>query len=93
MPTLLASCSFCGCLIVFICLSLCCLGLDVHLTVSVPEFTYLLYIPRFSLKAFLVLAKKIFKCFLPYMGMAAILFNGAKLLKQTDNIPSTKGPM
>ena len=31
--------------------------------------------PRFSPKAFLVMQKKIFKCFLPYMGMAAILFD------------------
>ena len=33
-------------------------------------------IPRFSLKAFLVLEKNILNFFLPYMGMAAILFNG-----------------
>ena len=32
----------CGCLIVFICLSLWCYGLDVYLIVSVPKFTYLL---------------------------------------------------
>ena len=34
-------------------------------------------IPRFSLRAFLVLEKNIFKCFnLPYMDMTAILING-----------------
>ena len=40
LPALLAICSFCGCLIVFVCLYLWCWGLDVDLTVSVPEFTY-----------------------------------------------------
>ena len=38
-------------------------------------------VTRFSLEAFLVLAKKIFKCFLPYMGMVVIFFN------------TTEGPM
>ena len=42
-PTLLAICSFCGCLIIFVCLSLWCWGLDVDLVVSVPECIYLLY--------------------------------------------------
>ena len=36
LPTLLASCSFCGCLIVFVCLSLWCWGIEVDLVVSVP---------------------------------------------------------
>ena len=40
LPALLAVCSFCGCLIVFVCLYLWCWGLDMDLTVSVPEFTY-----------------------------------------------------
>ena len=40
LPALLAICSFCGWLIVFDCLYLWCWGLDVDLTVSVPEFTY-----------------------------------------------------
>ena len=40
LPALLAICSFCGCLIVFFCLFLWFWGLDVDLTVSVPEFTY-----------------------------------------------------
>ena len=30
---------------------------------------------------------------LPYMGMAAILFKGAEPFEQTDNTPSTEGPM
>ena len=40
---------------------------------------------RFSLEAFLVLEKKIFKFFLPYIGMAAIFFNDAELFEQIDN--------
>ena len=36
----LPSVHFCGCLIVFFCLFLCCCGLNVDLTVSVPDFTY-----------------------------------------------------
>ena len=39
--TLLAVCLFCGCFIVFVCLSLWCWGLDVDLIVSVPDFSYL----------------------------------------------------
>ena len=39
---LLAVCSFCDCLIVFVFLSLLVLGLDVDLIVSIPEFLYLL---------------------------------------------------
>ena len=31
--------------------------------------------------------------FLPYMGMAAILFSGAEPCEQIVNIPSTEGPM
>ena len=31
--------------------------------------------------------------FLPYMGMAAILINGAKPFEQIVNIPSTEGPV
>ena len=38
---LLAICLFCGCFIVFVCLSLWCWGLNVDLTVSVSEFSYL----------------------------------------------------
>ena len=34
-----------------------------------------------------------FKCFLPYMGMTAILFNGAESFEQSVNIPLTDGPM
>ena len=48
----------------------------------------MLYIPRFSLKVFLVLEKKIF---LTYMGMAAILFNGVEPFQKTVNIASTEG--
>ena len=51
----------------------------------------LCFIPRFSHKAFLVLEKKIFKYFLPHMGMAAILFNGAEPFEQILNTPSTEG--
>ena len=38
-------------------------------------------------KAFLVLEKKNFKSFffLPYMGMAAVLFDGAELFEQIGN--------
>ena len=48
-------------------------------------------ITRFSLEAFLVLEKKIFKCFSPYMGMAAILFNDAERFEQIDDMPMTEG--
>ena len=40
LPALLAICSFCGCLIVFVCLYLWCWELDVDLTVPISEFTY-----------------------------------------------------
>ena len=33
------------------------------------------------------------KCFLPYIGLVAILFNGVEPIEQIDNIPSTKGPL
>ena len=36
-------CSLCGGLIVFVCVSLWCWGLEVDLSLSVPEFTYLPY--------------------------------------------------
>ena len=51
------------------------------------------WIPRFSLKAFLVQEKKIFKFFLPYIGMAAILFNDAEPFEQSINVTSTEGPL
>ena len=38
---MLAVCSFYGCFIVFVCLSLWCWGLGVDLIVSVPDFSYL----------------------------------------------------
>ena len=41
-----------------------------------------------SAEAFLV-HEKIFRCFLSYMGMMAILFND---VEQIDNMPSTEGP-
>ena len=42
LPDLLAICSFCGCFIVFVCLSFLCVGLDVKLIVPVAElFLYL----------------------------------------------------
>ena len=40
-----------------------------------------------------LLEKKIFKCFLPYMGMGAILFNGVEPFKQIVNTLLTEGPM
>ena len=43
LPTLLANCWFCGCLIVLVCLSLWCWGLYVDYIVSVPEFIYLFF--------------------------------------------------
>ena len=49
------------------------------------DFASQMLIPRFSLKAFLVL-EEIFKClFLPYMGVAAILFNSAEPFEKVDN--------
>ena len=39
-------------------------------------------VTRFSFEAFLVLEKKIFKCFSPHMGMVAILFNDVERLQQ-----------
>ena len=50
------------------------------------------YIPRFSLEAFLVRKKNIFRCFLPDMSMKAILFNDAEWFEQINNMPSTEGP-
>ena len=41
---------------------------------------------QFRLEAFLVLEKKIFKCFLPYVGIAAILIN-RPLLFHYENTP------
>ena len=40
LPALLAICLFCGCLIVFFLFLSLMMGLDVDLTVPVPEFTY-----------------------------------------------------
>ena len=48
------------------------------------------YILKFSFKAFLVL--EIFKCFLPYMGIATILFNCEEPFEQIGNNFSTEGP-
>ena len=48
------------------------------------------YIPRFNLEAFLI-RKKIFRCFLPYMGMTTTLLNNAERFEQIDNMPSTEG--
>ena len=45
---------------------------------------------KIQLKAFLVLEKK-FVSILPYMGMAAILVNGAEPFEQIVNILSTEG--
>ena len=50
------------------------------------------YMPRVSIKAFLVLEKKILSV-LPYMGMAAILFSRAKLFVQIVNTTSTEDPI
>ena len=41
-----------------------------------------------SLEAFFVLEMKIFKCFSPYMGMAAILFNNAERFEQMNAFDS-----
>ena len=46
-----------------------------------------------SLKAFMVLEKKTFKHFLPYVGMAIILFKGVEPFEQIVNNPSIEGPM
>ena len=50
------------------------------------------YNTRSNLEAFSVLEKKIFKCFLPYMGIADILFNDAVPFEQTDT-SSTESPV
>ena len=50
------------------------------------------YISRFSLKAFLVLDKKILSV-LPYMGIVVILFQSEKPLKQSVSITSIGSPM
>ena len=39
------------------------------------------------------LEKKIIKCFLSYMNMAAILFNGVEPFEQTVNTPSKESSM
>ena len=41
---------------------------------------------------FLRTGEEDFYVFLPYMGMAAILFNGAEPFEHIVNIPSTEGP-
>ena len=43
-------------------------------------------------QSFLSTGEEDFEVFLPYMGMAAILFNGAEPSEQIFNIPSTEGP-
>ena len=57
------------------------------------ESPMLYMVPRFCLKAFLVLEKKIFKCFLSYRAMAAILFNGTEPFEQIVSILSTECPV
>ena len=49
-------------------------------------------IPVFSIKAFLVL-EKMFKCVLPYMDMAAILFNSAEPLNKLTTPLRQKAPV
>ena len=44
-------------------------------------------------QSFLSIGEKDFQVFLPYMGMAAILFNDAEPFEQSVNIPLTEGPM
>ena len=44
-------------------------------------------------QSFLRTGEEDFQVFLPYMGMAAILFNGVEPFEQSVNIPSTEGPM
>ena len=51
------------------------------------------YIPRFSLKAFLVLERRICKTVVPYMGMTTILFSGAEPFKQIVHTLWTESPM
>ena len=51
-------------------------SLDYHLNKLSKSWVPDAVIRRFNLKAFLVPEKKIFKCLLSNMGMAAILFNG-----------------
>ena len=70
---------------------------DANLTLSEKEQVWQTlspqcYIPRLRLKVFLVLEKKIFKVFLPYMDMVAILFNGVKPFEQYpfDRRPQVK---
>ena len=46
---------------------------------------------KIQLEAFLI-QEKIFKCFLPYMGMAAILFNDAYPFEQIDSTPFDRRP-
>ena len=50
-------------------------------------------VTRFNLETIFVLEKKIFKCFSPYMDMAAILFKNAELFEQIGNTPSTESPV
>ena len=46
---------------------------------------------KIQLQSFIVLL--ILKWFLAYMGLAAILFNGAKQFEETDNTSWPEGPM
>ena len=44
-------------------------------------------------QSFLGYGEEVFEAFLPYMGMAAILFNSAKPFEQIVSTASTEGPM
>ena len=48
---------------------------------------------RIQPQSFLSTGEEDFWVFLPYMGMAAILFNDAEPFEQSVTIPSTEGPM
>ena len=61
--------------------------------INLVDLDPLCYILIFSLKAFLVMERYMFKCVLLYMGMAAILLNVANTFEQIINTRSTKGPM
>ena len=48
---------------------------------------------KFQPQNFLSSWEEYLNVFLPYMGMVAILFNGAEQFKRIDNIPLREGPM
>ena len=59
---------------------------------NLVEFKSPILYTKIQSQSFLGSGEEYFKAFLPYMGMAAILFSGAEPFEQTVNTLSTEGP-